>query len=468
MSFNDLLSEIMMKHNIRAVDICNKSGLKRSYLSKVLSGSLVPSSYGIVEKIIDSFDFTIDEKDMLADAYQMSVSSDERKRLWSSFRQSYTLKLPKAAEENASEYERPENGAVLTDNNYIGFVLRDMLSKSSDKVCMYFCAVSAEVSERFAACMNSFSGDSSIAWIMPMNTSASDDNMNYSLMINSFPMACARNVTVFKTEEDIGVLLNSVFPFYLFTDTELVLFDENLSRAEYISDPGLVSLYKENFAQRQQKAVLFMNSFDRAETALKYLSEEMFSSDDSPESEYYTLSNVPCIIFDISTSDVQKYTIEQNEQSHDFAQMYLNFMANVAKTSSRIIDVFSSYGLIDYLDKEEWYELGKHFSKNMPRDYRRKMVRSSVEYAKNSPSFSSQTIKLPGFNKNAFVGLNLWTSGYMILVYDFEEKSVVITAKDKGIAGSFISYLKALEKHGIIASQEETAEYISRVLDERK
>lgn len=104
----------------------------------------------------------------------------------------------------------------------------------------------------------------------------------------------------------------------------------------------------------------------------------------------------------------------------------------------------------------------------MPRDYRRKMVRSSVEYAKNSPSFSSQTIKLPGFNKNAFVGLNLWTSGYMILVYDFEEKSVVITAKDKGIAGSFISYLKALEKHGIIASQEETAEYISRVLDERK
>ena len=368
--------------------------------------------------------------------------------------------------EKTGKNELPCSGEVLTGEDAVASALLSVLERAEGTLCLYFCAAEPETAERLAGCIKALPGETDLSWVMPMN-GESGSRENYSLMINSFTVFCTRPVTVMKQEEDIGVLLNALFPFYLIADKALLLFDSKLEKAQFFSDPAVISLYRENFVNRTKSSVPFLSSFDKAEPVLRYLSSEMFRMETDLENVYYTVSNVPCIIFDISTSDVQKYTVEQDEQSHDFANMYLNFIANIAKISNMTIDIFSSYGLIDYLDNEEWYELGRHFSKSISKDFRRRMVRSSIEYARSSPNYRSFAIKLPGFNSNAFLGMNVWTSGYMIFLYDFEDRSVVITAKDKGIAGSIVSYIRILQKHGLIASKEETESYVDSVLNER-
>lgn len=467
MQFYEALNEIMKKHNIKAIDICRECGLKRPYLSKIMSGNLTPSSYEIVERIINSIDMTIAEKELLTDSYQMSVSSEADKILWKSFQQAYSLSLPSNLQTSPVETFSLANGAVIAAPLRLDAVAKRILNGASDNVGIFFSAISVGVSERLSHCLSEMPAETSIKWIMPLNGDKSGNDMNFTLMINAFTMFCARPVKVLKREENVPLLLNNPFPFYIITDKELLIFDENFEMGQYFNDTGIVRLYRENFSKRSKETTPFLGSFDRAEPVLKYLSEEMFSMEKDPENVYYTVSNVPCIIFDISTSDVHKYTVEQNEQSHDFANMYLNFIANVAKTSNQVVDIFSMYGLLDYLDNDEWYELGRHFSKSISKDFRRQMVKSSMNYAKVSQNSRLHALKIPGFNNNAFIGVNIWTSGYMIFLYDFDEKPVVITAKDRGIAGSMISYIKKLHKHGIIASQEETASYIDKLLTER-
>ena len=51
MKFNEVLNEIIDIHSVRSVDICEKLGLKKAYLSRIRSGSLVPPDFEIIDKI---------------------------------------------------------------------------------------------------------------------------------------------------------------------------------------------------------------------------------------------------------------------------------------------------------------------------------------------------------------------------------------------------------------------------------
>ena len=56
----------------------------------------------------------------------------------------------------------------------------------------------------------------------------------------------------------------------------------------------------------------------------------------------------------------------------------------------------------------------------------------------------------------------------MVLFYGFEEKTVVITIKEKNIVDILIKYIKELKKYGFIAANSETIDFVQKELESRK
>ena len=60
------------------------------------------------------------------------------------------------------------------------------------------------------------------------------------------------------------------------------------------------------------------------------------------------------------------------------------------------------------------------------------------------------------------------SSGFLVLFYGFEEKTVVITIKEKNIVDILIKYIKELKKYGFIAANSETIDFVQKELESRK
>ena len=64
--------------------------------------------------------------------------------------------------------------------------------------------------------------------------------------------------------------------------------------------------------------------------------------------------------------------------------------------------------------------------------------------------------------------MNIMSSGFWVLFYGFEEKTVVITIKEKNIVDILIKYIKELKKYGFIAANSETIDFVQKELESRK
>ena len=64
--------------------------------------------------------------------------------------------------------------------------------------------------------------------------------------------------------------------------------------------------------------------------------------------------------------------------------------------------------------------------------------------------------------------MNIMSSGFLVLFYGFEEKTVVITIKEKNIVDILIKYIKELKKYGFIAANSETIDFVQKELERRK
>ena len=64
--------------------------------------------------------------------------------------------------------------------------------------------------------------------------------------------------------------------------------------------------------------------------------------------------------------------------------------------------------------------------------------------------------------------MNIKSSGFLVLFYGFEEKTVVITIKEKNIVDILIKYIKELKKYGFIAANSETIDFVQKELERRK
>ena len=75
-------SKVINAQNAKAVDICSSKGIKKSYLSRIRSGTLLPPDFGIIVDIARSIDGSEEEYRSLVSAYYEAKSAAEMIVCW--------------------------------------------------------------------------------------------------------------------------------------------------------------------------------------------------------------------------------------------------------------------------------------------------------------------------------------------------------------------------------------------------
>ena len=266
---------------------------------------------------------------------------------------------------------------------------------------------------------------------------------------------------------DTDIMLGStIFPFFLISDGRLAVFDTDLENAVYFNSADIVSYYMHRFYDMLSRSDYLGDSFDSGFDAMQFLSS-CFSGFGNKKYDYYILANVPCIVNDVSHNTILKYANETDGKEGLGAKFgeIINAISNISETTT---DIFSYYGMVDYLDLDEWYEYGKHLSKSIDKQLRRDMLDHLLYFSEDERSLNSLMLRLPGFNTNSLVGINFWTNGLIVILYDFPEKPVVIVLNDKSMVASYISYINEMKKCELISTKERSAELIMEELNKRK
>ena len=399
MEFYECLNNLMIKHDVKAADIHRNSNLKRPYISKMLSGDLLPSSYDIVEKIMEAMGLSLDEKINLTDSYLVSKSVGENKQMWRPFKQVYFLKYPQLEQIEADESCKPDNAELLDAKQLLG-KLCSILKDCKSEPMLFFSPITVEAAERISSAFNCIPESTGIKWLAPFNRQGVSDSQNFSLWANCLSVMCIKSCTVMKTLNDVESLLKSTpFPFYLITENGLVIFDSELRNGQFFCDKQIIEIYTTSFSSLAEKSQLLMMSFDKANDALILLNNQI-PTVLADKSNCYTISNQPCTCLDLSRTDIYDYT--DTDESDRIANMYGIFLRDVFTNIENFYDVFSVYGMRDFLDEQDYYLLGKHFSKSMSKQFRRQTLTNYSMVTLHESYYHPLGLRIPGFNKQPF------------------------------------------------------------------
>ena len=465
MVFNDTLAEIIEAHDIKAVDIHRLTGLKRPYISKLLNVDLIPSSFDQAEKIVRNFGLSLEEELALIDSFIECRSSSKNKLSWNALKCIYRLEIPVSDAVATPHYPKLKNGGLMTGKRLIDELAA--VFKSSEKTDLFFSGVSVKGVERLCIPFSSIPDNSSLRWLMPLTGNDQGDAAGLSAFANSLKLMSIRECRVTKEKTDLDTLTRSFpFPFYAMTEDTLILFDANLEKGQFFDDREIIELYRQRFECRFKAHDPMAFSFEKAENVLTYCSKYL------PlllgeKNVCYIVANEPCIVFDLSKNVIEDHTIE-TDSDHSFAKMYIQYLKSFIYSSEVFRDVCSVGGMIDYLDSEEWYELGKHFSMTISKELRLKALEAAAKSDNGTAPILPHGLKIPDFNRYSFIGADILSGGCLILVYDFEEKPLVIVANDKDLTGPLIHLLKELKKIGLIDDEEKTRAFIQAELKKRK
>lgn len=466
MEFYKVLNDILDKYGLKAADLHKRTSLKRPYISKMLNGDLVPSSYDAVDAIIQAFDLELEDRIALTDSYLMTRTTGDSNIMDAAFRKMYTLKYPESADAKDLCSGTPENGKIISGGELIS-AIRELVKNSKGSVDLFFVPLTSEPADRLCRAFGAMSESTVLNWFLPFYPDKREAVQNFSIFVNCLPVMALKSCSLKKIGCDIRTMIkNSVFPFWIMNGKQLVLFDKEMQNGQFFDDESIIALYAEKLGSVCSKALQpFIISLEKAEDILICLGS-WFRQSITECYDYYSFSKVPCIVFDIDKQDVENYTVEETDD-HEIAGMYVDFLRSTLMSSSRFIDIFSQDGLREYLDKEEWYEAGKHYSKSFPKKLRRLGVKSMVENCSNVNGSEILGLRIPGFDKTSYIGLNILSTGQLILLYDFDKKSAVIMANDRTLTDSLIAYINELRKYKLIGSSEESLECVKAELAKR-
>lgn len=463
MEFYECLNALMEKYDVKAADLHRLCSLKRPYISKMLSGDLLPSSYDTVEKIMDAMELTLDEKVAVTDSYLLNKSAGEGKLMWECFKQVYFLQYPHIGQYNRMNTKLINSEIIGADK--LLDLLCSMMKNSKTEPMLFFSPITVEAAERISSAFNCIPESTGIKWLAPFNRQGVSDSQNFSLWANCLSVMCVKSCTVMKTLNDVESLLKSTpFPFYLISENGLVIFDSELRNGQFFCDRQIIEIYTTSFSSLAEKSQLLMMSFDKANDALILLNDQI-PTVLADKSNCYTISNQPCTCLDLSKTDIYDYT--DTDESDKIANMYGIFLRDVFTNIENFYDVFSVYGMRDFLDEQDYYLLGKHFSKSMSKQFRRQTLTNYSMVTLHESYYHPLGLRIPGFNKQPFIGMNIFANGCIIGIYDFKQNPLVVVANDKKLTSSMISYLHELKKYHLISSKEETAKYIQTELEKR-
>ena len=464
MKFNEVLDTIISSHSVRSIDICNELGIKKSYLSRIRSGSLIPPDFGLIDDIAKMLDVSPEEYRRLAYTYQEIKADKKYQTAYKAFNKLYGFD-PKCIHYTVDVKKKLSltNGQGIYSSNEVRDAILDIIGSGS-KLCFFYSPKGSELTEHIAAKITASAVE--VEWLILLEKTNGISNTNIEILSDSLPLIFAGGVHIKSVYFDIKEVLELFnFPFYIASEDELLMFNVKADSAIYFNSSETVNKFRERFSSRFSDAVSFISAEKDISGFFTHYEDTMHFSQTAKGTEFYIIEKNPCILFEVNTSDVTEY-IRDIEDAREIALKYMVFLQKSSNNVDITYNLFSSEGLGEIVNNNIYYEISPKLTKPIPKEFRCGALSKLVDFANFEEKFQPLIIRLPIFDKTYVSTVNLWSDGKMIVFYSTDTSTEILMVNEKSIVTAFIDYYRTLIKSGLIKSKAETLIDIRKALDD--
>ncbi len=464
MKFHEVLSEIIDVHSVRSVDICEKLGLKKAYLSRIRSGSLVPPNFDVIDKIAGMLNVSADEYSRLAYAYQEEKTVKKYSESSKAFTTLYCISMPTPCD--SIDRLQLSNGQFFCDEEAVKKALIKVAASAERTLKLYYRPEHDKIIDVFGGLV--LNVKDGFEWLIPLEKTSESSELNMDSFINAIIVILSKKAEIKGQYIHIEEYPEySVFPYYIANEKEILLFSRNCQNALYLNSAESVRLHCKSFDSIFNNSIPFMKLYDDISTFLVDFDSIMHFKNSNSKPDIYIIEKYPCIVFDLKYTELESHAAKSND-SIDLAKMYEGFMQKCSVDIGKIYNIFSDSGLNNFLTAEEYYEFKYGLSKSLSKELRFNALKNLLDNSSFSDNYNPMIIRLPIVNSTNVHTINIWSDGKMLIMFDLNGKYYIALLNENSIVKAFLDYLRMLIKCGLIRSKEETLEIMSKSLDEMK
>ncbi|HBB19442.1 MAG TPA: hypothetical protein DCZ62_03265 [Ruminococcus sp.] len=458
-----ILDKLIQKSSAKAVDICSRLNIKKAYLSRIRSGTLLPPSFDILDDIAKLLGITSEEYRQLAYAYQADKADSKYREVCKAFNFLYSFDPETETEiPSVSSSSSPVNGQALKGRGVVFGAVKQIIGEKSDVQILWYPSESRLCDLLAAQIKKSLA---SAEWLVPLEKVRGSSDANIECFLNIMPVIFSGNVRARRTYIDIDEWRSLLcYPYYIMNERELLLISPGADSAVYFDDPEICTEYHRRFSECYAASPVFMEVCRELTDFLECYDSVFDFSHVSQNTELFIIEKNPCILFDVKTNDIVDH-IQDFEGAQELAFKYMEFLAIGASNMETVYSFFSHEGLEELINADVYYEITPQLSKPISTDFRRNALKRLVEYSSAENRFLPLVIRLPIFDKTKVRALNLWSDGKMLVCYDNETSIDILMVNENSIMSVFVDYYRALMKCGLIKNKELSLDEIREALD---
>jgi len=457
LSFGEMLDVLMKQHNFKNKDIYSKLGMSKSYFCRLKKGDIPPKNYELVRELVEVLELPNYEKQLLINAYKYTKLGDAFCNTEKSIEKLYSIKLPafkKYADKISQNYK---DDIVIKGMESIAEAVAGLINCSPHIDCLFipeniaFCNMIKEISIN----------KSNISWLVYLEDKEKTQS-NISIFYETISLLFSHEIEVrylYKSVDDYYQC--TVFPYVFISDNEMILIDRKCETAFRFNDQLFINSYRDNLQAQFNVSNPFLMVLTGFEEYLENW-EYIFGSADVPNSDdLLIVEKTPCIIHEAKHSEVSSH-IADIENNDRLASIYFKFLKWSTQRLRKQEMMFTIDGIHKYFTADTFHEYSRHLTKSIPKPLRTQLFGRLIELSKKSNSLLPRIMSDFPFEESNLRVINIWKSGIVLIVFDFEEAFRVVVMQEKTISSTMWNYFQDLKACGIVLSEKESIQIMEK------
>ena len=451
MNFADALNNFIAKRNIRSCDICDGIGVKKSWLSKVRCGAILPPDYSIIHKLALFLHLSESEHILLCAAYRKTCFSPDIAITDRRISRLLSFHADIALESGSAEVTcpLPENGTLLRSKQ-LKRVCTAVLH-TAKFVYLFDAPTDTAQCADFCSLLSQTASESPIRWLIRLN-SENNSAEGLNSITNILPLLIRHGAEIHCTKHCTDAL--NPFPLLLASDSCVLLLRSDGSEGLYLTGEA-AGAYRDQLTGAFEAGEPYVHVTSSLSDLFGWFSDHVPDTED----DVYSITKSPWLVPAAPTTSIQKIMIEDT-----LFDSYMLMLRGVFFGVGILHECFWENGVHDLLYNEKYFEYGNNLTTSFSVESRHHIFRDAISEVQTNHEHDYGLFRTVFPEETDFLCLDLWTSGCVLIVLNVGETSFFLMMQDPDVTQALIRWLEAMRRHGLLTGKETAVSICEKML----
>lgn len=458
--FCDIFSDLIERSGIKQKEIAEILDVKAPYLSKLKSGKLLPPDFSVVQKISDRLNLDDDETEELVKAYKKSKFGESYIKLEKAISKMFSADI--YADSEKVTYEKPfikkENGVIEEKSETEKYMVKVLKGKNPK---IFYDPRNSEVKKVLENSLSEINGRIKCFFFINNNKCNDYININAEILAGVLPLIMKNKIDFRYSARDFSNNnINAQFPYCVSNCNEQLFLSEDLKKSIYITEPDIVELCNNNYERTYDSLSELCLYFDDPVDFMKTINcTKIMDNNSFKETDIISIGYYPCVTLGARFDEMTRY-VGNYDKKDVLLDSYEKVLNNIYSRCRKLNCLCLSEGVKEFLHNDEYVLFNESMSKNLPKQFRHKVLSRVLDVCCQSPKINYRVIKSKTTNFLKNFEAEIFSDGKLLIFYmmDNEVKSIIFNNEE--FIHPIVSYYKSLADMNVICSNEESCNFM--------